>query len=168
LFLSETGQHFCYSSINQTDVPIRKIDVYDGAQPSSNAVMAEILFLSGEIFGRNDWIDQSFQMLGNMTETVHRYARSFGYWALLMQRLSAQPKQVVFSELDQDDLLKQWAEQYFPEVGTWVCHKDENEIPLLRDKFNQDGRKLYLCYQSQCLEPVDSLEQLVLEIKKIK
>lgn len=167
-FLSEGKPYFYYSSCKQKDVPLRKIEIYDGAQPSANAVMAEVLYLSGVVFGRNDWLEQYDQMLGSMATTVHRYARSFSYWAILIQRMSATPKQVVLSGFEKNKLLQQGSAEYFPEAFVCGCDREENEIPLFRNKFEAGSPKCYLCYQSQCLKPVDSMEMLSLEIKKIK
>src|SRR5690606_39171431 len=94
-FLHDDKSFFYYTSSNQNDIPVRKVELYDGAVPSSNAVMAHNLFLLGLCTGRNDYIEQSSYMLRQMVSSSLRYTYSFGYWATLLQRNAARQKLIV-------------------------------------------------------------------------
>jgi uncharacterized protein YyaL (SSP411 family) len=54
-FSREDG-FFYYTSAMQADVPVRKVDVYDGATPSANAFMAYNLQLCGMCMDKNEWV----------------------------------------------------------------------------------------------------------------
>src|SRR4030095_2670554 len=54
-FNDSTTDFFFYTNTNQTDVVVRKKEVYDGAQPSGNAVMADTLFRLGLDLDNSVW-----------------------------------------------------------------------------------------------------------------
>ena len=55
LFSNPTTPFFYFSSSMQTDIPVRKTDVYDGATASANAVMAHNLQALGMLMERSEW-----------------------------------------------------------------------------------------------------------------
>ncbi|MBE2288133.1 MAG: thioredoxin domain-containing protein [Chitinophagaceae bacterium] len=77
---------FYYSPASQKDIPVRKVDLYDGAMPSGNAVMAHNLWLCGMCLDNSEWVERSEVMVRAMAVTASRYAHSFSYWAILAQR----------------------------------------------------------------------------------
>jgi uncharacterized protein YyaL (SSP411 family) len=87
-YLDEEGLLFYFTPSNQTDILVRKKDLYDGAMPSGNAVMAWNLYRAGILLGREDWKMQSAQMLESVKEAVQKYPNSFGVWANLLLELS--------------------------------------------------------------------------------
>src|SRR6185312_9590918 len=94
-FSHEEGNFFYYTSVKQTDIPARKVDIYDGATPSANAVMAHNLLLLGLCMDQSEWMERATYMLQQQSAATVRYAYSFGYWAILLQRYAAGIKTVV-------------------------------------------------------------------------
>jgi uncharacterized protein len=76
----ETG-YFYFTKANQADIVVRKKEVYDGAVPSGNGVMAVNLHYLGVIYDRPEWREQSARMLLGLQDAVLRYPASFGVWA---------------------------------------------------------------------------------------
>jgi uncharacterized protein YyaL (SSP411 family) len=62
-FTDEDGLFFYFTPEFHTEVPVRKKDQYDGAMPSSNAVMAWNLHRLGLFFNIPDWVRRSALML---------------------------------------------------------------------------------------------------------
>ncbi|HET8573574.1 MAG TPA: thioredoxin domain-containing protein [Edaphocola sp.] len=168
LYAAKEKRFYYYSSRLQQDVPIRKIDTYDGAQPSANAIMAENLLLLGSCFGVTPWLEQAEKMLAVMGPTVNRYARSFAFWAGTMQRVRIGLKQLVITGHDVAREQREWSENYFPDVFTLINKGEDSALPLLREKSAQAKPRLYLCYQFQCLEPLSKVQEVVARIKKMK
>ncbi|MEI9809733.1 MAG: hypothetical protein WDO16_18755 [Bacteroidota bacterium] len=73
----ETG-FFYYTKTGQTDVIIRKKEVYDGAVPSGNAVMAYSLYQLSVLFDKPEWRERTLQMLSALGLAVCRHPSSFG------------------------------------------------------------------------------------------
>ena len=67
---------------------VRKKELYDGAIPSGNAVMAWNLYYLGIVFDRQDWVDRAVGMCKALEQVVLKYPTSFGVWATLMQSLA--------------------------------------------------------------------------------
>jgi hypothetical protein len=83
-YIDENGVFFYYTPSFQKDVLVRKKDIYDGAMPSGNALMAWNLYKAGILLGEEEWKRQSAQMLQTVKEGVIKYPNSFGVWANLM------------------------------------------------------------------------------------
>lgn len=165
-----TGEssYFYFSTSKQEGVPLRKIEIYDGAQPSSNAVMAENLFLLGECYGNKEWVGRAEQMLGGVLQTTKRYARSFSYWALLIQRMAAKPKTLVIAAEAPQMILKETCSDYYPGLFILCSDKQKEVIPILKEKFTTGGQQFYLCFDRQCLQPVENWTEIKTLIKKIR
>jgi uncharacterized protein YyaL (SSP411 family) len=83
---SSTGFYF-YTHDAQTDVILRKKEVYDGATPSGNAVMASNLFHLGVVYGNDKYLSLSKQTCLSLLPAITKHPGSFGVWAsvLLLQ-----------------------------------------------------------------------------------
>jgi uncharacterized protein YyaL (SSP411 family) len=83
---SDTGFYF-YTHDAQTDVILRKKEVYDGATPSGNAVMASNLFHLGVVYGSDKYLSLSKQTCSSLLPAITKHPVSFGVWAsvLLLQ-----------------------------------------------------------------------------------
>ena len=83
---SNTGFYF-YTHDAQTDIILRKKEVYDGATPSGNAVMASNLFHLGVVYGNDKYLSLSKQTCLSLLPAITKHPGSFGVWAsvLLLQ-----------------------------------------------------------------------------------
>jgi uncharacterized protein YyaL (SSP411 family) len=79
----ETG-FFFYTHSGQQDVIVRKKEVYDGAIPSGNAIMAFNLQYIGVVFDVTSWRERAIKMGAGLEQAVHRYPGSFGVWATMI------------------------------------------------------------------------------------
>lgn len=168
LFADRSGYFYYYSSRLQTDVPLRKIDTYDGAQPSANAVMTGNLLWLGGCFGETKWLERADKMLVVMAPTVNRYARSFACWAGILQRVNVGLKQLVIAGKDVAEVEKEWFQEYFPEVFTLINKAGNSMVPLLLEKPAQAQLQLYLCNRFQCYSPLSNVPEVVARIKKME
>jgi len=168
LFPDNDRLFYYYSSRWQQDVPVRKIDTYDGAQPSANAVMAENLLWLGACFGETEWLARGEKMLQVMAPTTNRYVRSFARWAGILQRVNIGMKQLVIAGEDVAMVEKEWVQEYFPEVFTLISKVENSVVPLLSGKPLQARPQLYLCNRFQCSSPLSKVPEVVARIKKMK
>src|SRR5690606_2256439 len=58
-FSDEAGVFFRLSSRKTNILPVNKIEVYDGAQPSANSIMMENLMWLSLLFEKNEWWEQA-------------------------------------------------------------------------------------------------------------
>jgi uncharacterized protein YyaL (SSP411 family) len=74
-FSDDDEVFFFYTHKGQKDVILRKKEIYDGATPSGNGVMAENLYELACIFDRPDWTSRADKMLGTVLPTVTKVSR---------------------------------------------------------------------------------------------
>ena len=158
-FIHEDGNFYYFTSSNQTDIPVRKVDMYDGAIPSANAVMANNLLLLGMCMERNNWLEQAAYMLQQLSETTARYTYSFGYWASLLQRYTMEPRTIVCAGEESGKMYKDLQNHYLPHCYTLTSQKEISDIPVLKEKNLSGESIIFVCTQQACLSPVRSIEE---------
>jgi uncharacterized protein YyaL (SSP411 family) len=80
---SITGFYF-YTHDTQTDVILRKKEVYDGATPSGNAVMAGNLMHLGVVYGNDQYLSLGKQTCLSLLPAITKHPGSFGVWASVL------------------------------------------------------------------------------------
>jgi uncharacterized protein YyaL (SSP411 family) len=163
-FSNEDG-FFYYTPAGQSDIPVRKTDLYDGATPSANAVMAHNLWICGMCMEQSAWIERAGLMLRNMSDTAVRYSYSFGYWAIMLQRHLSGLTTVVFSGKEANVERKKMQTNFLPGSYMLTCRKKISEMPILEKKFFEDKMYIFVCSEQACLSPVSSVEQALTLLK---
>jgi uncharacterized protein YyaL (SSP411 family) len=158
-FIHENGSYFYYSSERQKDIPVRKVDVYDGALPSANAVMAHNLLILGLCMERSDYHEQAYFMLKKMSNTAAKYSYSFGYWGMLMQRYIKGLKSILCTGLNASPSGKELSSYFMPECYVLTSEKEIFDMPIFFDKKITDETCIFVCTQHACLEPVRDTER---------
>lgn len=166
-FGDENSPLFFYTHKNQTDILVRKKEIYDGATSSGNAVMAYNLYRLSILFDRAEWRNRSQQMVGSLADVVIKYPTSFGVWLCLLFELIEGTKEI--AALGDD-----WENTLLKIQGIFISHKlvQASRIPLpgyplLSNKPTTSKNRIYLCENYACHQPVNTIEELVsmLELK---
>jgi uncharacterized protein len=157
-FSSADGM-FYYTPENQLDIPVRKIDLYDGATPSANAVMAHNLSLYGMVMERTEWIDRGARMVSQMAGTAMRYAYSFSYWAMLLQRRKEGLKTVVISGTERAAAKGEIESKFVPHAYLLTCEKEISDIAILQKKVFAGNLYIFVCSEQACLSPVNTVNE---------
>lgn len=162
LFSAEDNSFFYFSSSLNVDIPLRKIDTYDGATPSANAVMAHNLLILGLCMENNDYTERAFVMLSKMSGIAEQHTYSFSYWGKLLQRYSKDIKTVVCRP-DNSLLLQQFC---IPEAYVITSQKEISEIPMLKHKIFTAQTGFLICMKDSCM-PEKPLLDDVLEFFRV-
>ena len=165
-FSDEEQTFFYFTAANQTDILIRKKEMYDGATPSGNALMAENLVLLSLYFDIAEWKTRAENMLNNINSVAEKYPLSFGYWALNIQSFMNQLREIVITGKDYLNVSKEILKEYIP-VRIIQSSKNENNYwPLLRGKTFSYETYIYLCESYKCLNPVKNVEEFKKQINR--
>src|SRR5581483_12031657 len=81
----------------QQDVILRKREIYDGATPSGNAMMASNLLSLSIVFHEPEWAERAWRMASSINRPVTSYPGSFGVWATIYQALTCSIREVVIT-----------------------------------------------------------------------
>lgn len=84
-FIEEGTGFYFYTHDAQTDVILRKKEVYDGATPSGNAVMASNLLHLGVVYCKDRYMSLSKKTCLSLLPAIIKHPGSFGVWASLVQ-----------------------------------------------------------------------------------
>jgi len=161
IFKDSATVFFFYTNINQSDVIVRKKEVYDGAQPSGNAIMADNLYRLGLYFDKSQWKEKSVHMISSLSNAIVRYPTSFGAWAcVLLESLIGINEIVIISEESQR-ILTQVLKEYIPHKIIMSATEGSNSFPLLSGKEKNEETALYLCRDYSCEKPVSSISALI-------
>ncbi len=166
-YFSETGtSFFFYTNTGQQDVIIRKKELYDGAVPSGNSVMAYNLFHLSILFDKKDWKERSLNMLSSLGSAITRYPTSFGIWTCLLQEVISGTNEIAIVGQVSENLHQELLKHYIPHRVVMMSYDPDPEFPLLTGKPATNPPSVYLCRNYTCLPPVFSVNDLISLINK--
>lgn len=155
------GHLFYYTIDGQDDVIVRKKEVYDGAVPSGNALMAQNLWYLSVVFDNKDWGNKAVAALSGIAQTVTRYPTSFGVWASqLLQFVKGTPEIAVVGS-DFRERMQEAGNWFIPYRILIGSEKNQPEIPLLQDRYRENETLVYLCKDYHCIKPVFYIQEII-------
>ncbi|MCY7310072.1 MAG: thioredoxin domain-containing protein [Chitinophagaceae bacterium] len=157
---------FFYTPASQTDVIVRKKEVYDGAVPSGNSIMAYNLHHLSILFDKEDpitigWGQRSVDMISSLGRAITRYPTSFGNWACLLQEMIAGTNEIAVVGYDFSIIHAELLRQYIPHRVLMATKTGDSTFPLLAEKPVTNTPQIYLCRNNTCLNPVFSAKDLI-------
>jgi uncharacterized protein YyaL (SSP411 family) len=162
---SETSSPlFLFTPDFQTDILIRKKEVYDGATPSGNAVMARSLYHLGILLDKPEWRQRAEDMVLSMANVATRYPTSFGLWLDMLIELNAGTSEVAVVGKNAKDLAREIMRLHIPYRLLVFSDQAHQEIPLLAEKNPGVETLIFLCKNYVCKTPVKTafaLEELI-------
>ncbi len=161
-FSDEEGLFFYFTHSGQADVVIRKKELYDGATPSGNAVMACNLHYLSIVFDIAAWRRRAEMMTASLGQAIIKHPVSFGCWASVIQNITEGMSEIAVVGPDALALTAELNSSYIPCKVLQSSSGRLSSFPLLADKTLQKGEtKLYLCKNYQCNLPVASVSDFM-------
>ena len=160
-FSEEDTGFFFYTREGQHDVIVRKKEVYDGATPSGNSVMAGNLHYLSIVFDRSDWAIRSSEMVKRLGKAIFSHPTSFGYWAAqFLERVVGTSEIAVIGKATKgihEEILR----YYIPNRVIMVSAIENQLFPFLAGKKATDPPSVYVCKNFACLQPVISVKEVI-------
>lgn len=160
---NETGM-FYYTSAQAEDLIVRRKETADNVIPSSNAVMAEVLFLLGEYYGNDTYMEMSKTMLSSIAPAMTTGGPYYAYWASLMGLMTYQPYEVAIVGKDALAKCREMQSHYIP-TAIFMGGLTEN-LPLLKNKSVANRTMIYVCRNRVCKVPEENVARAMLQIKQ--
>ncbi|MVT06889.1 thioredoxin domain-containing protein [Chitinophaga tropicalis] len=158
-FSDEQNVYFYYTERGQGDVIVRKKEVYDGATPSGNAVMAANLFYLSVVFDEEERGRRATAMLAGQSQTAVRYPTSLGVWAgLLLQQVEG-TKEIAIVGVDYKLRMQDTNRHYIPFKILLGAGSDISGLPLLEQRERAGETLIYVCEHYHCIKPVNYIEE---------
>jgi uncharacterized protein YyaL (SSP411 family) len=160
-FSEETSGFFFYTHHEQTDVIVRKKEVYDGAIPSGNSIMAGNLLYLSMVYNIPIWKERAELMLQSVSNAIIKYPTSFGAWASIFQQVVVGVHEIVVVGYNAVDNLPALLQLFMPNKIIVISKNNNNEIPLLANKFKEGETGYFLCKDYACEEPVFNFNEFL-------
>lgn len=166
-YADDASPYFFYTQEGQADILIRKKEIYDGATPSGNAVMAVNLYRLGFLLDKLDWRKRAEDMVQAMGEMPIKYPTSFGVWLSLLYEMMSGTAEIAIVGEDYREWLAALQATYLPHKLMMAAPEEMTAFPLLAGKKGEGKTHLFLCRNYACQSPVSTLAEAfnLLEVK---
>ena len=165
-FFNEKNGMFHFTSKKDENLIARKYEVIDGVIPASNSLIANSLFKLGHYYSNNKYLKTAEQMLNNIKEDVKISPGNYSNWLHLMTNFTKPFYEVVVAGNEALEINKSLIKNYSPNILIAGTSEENNTVPLLNYKFNEDETFIYVCVNGTCKKPEVNLEKALLNIKK--
>ena len=176
LFYSETKNAFYFTHSDNNDVLVRKIEFYDGANPSGNSIMLMNLLVLNKITANETYQNIANKMLDSFYTLVKKSPTSFSQFLIAAQFAYGNDYEIVIvgekSERNIQKVNKLINNEFNPNITT-IWKEDDNDkinnIANYTKMMYQIDNKLtiYVCKNYSCENPTNDLNLIkkYLEIK---
>lgn len=164
-FRDEHTGLFYYTSDESENLVARKMELADNVIPSSNSVMAKVLFLLGEYYDIDVYTRMSVIMLNQVTKDIVTSGLYYSNWASLMGMITYQPYEVAIVGQQALEKSKQMREHYIP-TAIFMGGNGE-DLPLLEDKKVKGKTMIYVCRNKTCKLPEEVVDRALKQMKQI-
>ena len=166
-FSDDEKLFFYFTPAMQQDVIVRKKEVYDGAIPSGNSVMAGNLLKLSVIFDNLEWGERANKMLRAIAPAATKYPGSFGIWASLLLQQQKGVHEIAITGPESLSMAAELSANYFiPNKILMASKEDQTNFPMLKAKRTGDLTYIYVCKNYVCDTPVKTISDLLRMINK--
>ncbi len=138
----------------------RIIKTNDGVLPSPNSVMAGNLLKLGHIGYDLEFIEGSERMLANMAGVIQTDLAGFAKWGQLSMAYAHPYFEVAIVGDRALSMVKVFNENYIPNVIV-VGSTEPSDLPLFKDRFEEESTFIYVCQNSTCKLPVKTVAEAI-------
>ncbi|MCP5105091.1 MAG: thioredoxin domain-containing protein [bacterium] len=166
-FYDESSRMFYYTSGLDPALIARKMEITDNVIPGSNSEMGMNLYLLGEYFYKEEYIEKSRRMLNNVKGNLLKYGGYFSNWGILMAHFVSSPYEVAIVGENWAAVRRELDGHYLPGM-ILMGGKEEGKLPLLKDKLVQGRTTIYVCKDKACRLPVTDIKKALEQMNREK
>lgn len=160
-FSTEEENFFYYTAANQANLIARKVDVYDGATPSPNAVLAYCMYYLAVVFDDGKLRKRYLNIISNLLPAIEKHPTSFGAWAMTLQQYFF-CKEIVVTNCTSEVIIHKINNQYIPcKILIAANNSNSFSLPILNEKIVEKHPIFYLCKNYTCLPPETDLTKFL-------
>lgn len=157
-----------YFTLTQNPVMFSDIiTLNDSTLPSANAIMAENLWIMGQLLEHKQYNVMAEKMLGGISSYFSEGDSSnYSQWAQLILKETFSYKEVIIVGPQAKEVNKKMKQHYLPNT-LFQLSEIESDLPLLKDRFSDDETLIYVCENKVCLQPTKNFQEAVDQVKGI-
>jgi uncharacterized protein YyaL (SSP411 family) len=150
-FLDDNSPFYFFTNKTQTDIIVRKKEVYDGATPSANSILASVLFDAAILFDKMDWQEKANKMLNNLSNAIQKHPNSFAIWATLAQKDFFGVNEISIKD---NSNINEITPFYIP-------------YKLIKNNLELKETQWMLCKNQVCMQPTDSFATMYKQLNAL-
>ena len=154
---------FYYASDESESLIARKMELTDNVIPSSNSIMADVLYRLGTYYDNDSYREMSKTMLNQVTADMAKNGPYYANWSSLMGMISYEPFEVAIMGNGAIEKAIQMQRNYLPNV--MFMGGVEKDLPLLENKYVKDETIIYVCRNKVCKLPVKEIDKALNQLK---
>ncbi len=163
-FQNKQNGLFYYTSDESESLIARKMELNDNVIPSSNSIMADVLFRLGTYYDNDSYREMSKTMLTQVTTDITKNGPYYANWASLMGMIAYEPYEVAIMGKGAIEKAMQMQRNYLPNV-MFMGGIEEN-LPLLENKNVKEETIIYVCRNKVCKAPVKDIRSAMNQINE--
>jgi uncharacterized protein YyaL (SSP411 family) len=160
-FSDEDQMFFYFTPGFQEDILVRKKDLYDGAIPSGNAVMAWNLHRLGLLYDQQEWRKRAEMMLGTVKNAAEKYPTSYGIWSNLLLEFTQGTHEILVLGPEALSVGQVVLSHFIPNKVFMAASDAAMGYPLMEGRFSTPETHIFICRNYACSLPFTSLEEAV-------
>ena len=158
-FFDPSDNLFYFTASHQSDIILRKKELYDNATPSSNSTMARNLQRLSVMLDQEVWASKAAAMVDVMSPSVVKFPNGFGRWAEAMSNQDIPVREIAVTGPDSVNLALELQKQYLPNAVIAADNGIASVLPLLAGKESETETLIYICRNFACQRPVESVQE---------
>jgi uncharacterized protein YyaL (SSP411 family) len=163
---SQSGMYYFTSDLDPPLVA-RKMEIHDNVIPSSSSTMANNLFILSHFLDNDDYLQRAKVQLNNIKHNMESYGSGYSNWANLLMKFTNPFYQVAITGKDAHHEILNFSKHYIPNK-ILLGSKTESQMPLLKNKFEENKTLFYVCQNKSCLFHTSVSKQAAEYINSIK
>ena len=163
-FYNKNADLLYYTATNESKLAVRKMEIDDDAIPSSNSIMAGVLYSLGVIYDDSSYSNISKAMLTSVATQINRFPAYHAQWCSLAGLFSQGTYEVVVMGKDAIAKNKELQKKYLPDCVI-MGGIDKEDLPLLENKLPGNKTLIYVCTNKVCKRPVEDVAEALIQVK---
>ena len=159
-FAGHRGHLLHYSSKRDERLTTNTKELVDAVLPSSNSVFAKNLFILGQYFASQSYIDKARKMLAEAGSMISRDPSFFANWLNLMIWFVYPPYEIAIVGRKAEAYRSRFENLYHPGIilagGT-----HEGNLPILKNRFKLGKTQIYICQGQMCQKPISNIDEAI-------
>lgn len=157
-FFDPEKEFFYFTSITQTDLINRSIEVHDNVIPASNSVMANNLFRLGHLADQPRYLKIAETMLSKLVDDLTNYPSSYSNWLQLALNVTGNTFEVAVTGEEALSKLHEIQKHYLPNA-LFCAGTGPSNLPLLKGRLTAGKTLIYVCQNQTCQLPVETVPE---------
>jgi uncharacterized protein YyaL (SSP411 family) len=165
-FAMPNGPMFYLQAVQENELPVDTLELFDNALPSGNSQMCSNLLRLHRITGLPPYLKKGEEMLAAMAGGMERYPTSFGGWVQTALIHAGADEELVVTGLEARSAAREFLSLHRPGLLIVASEEDREDVPMLKDRYLDGDLRYYFCQNQQCQLPVRTAQAARSQILK--